>query len=69
VPVSYDELVRKLKNLGFDNPEQGRRGHPIMKRGDFTLHIPNPHGRPIGIGLIKKILEQGNISREDWLSA
>lgn len=68
IPVSHSELIRKLKNLGFDDPEQGSRGHPFMKRGDFTLHIPNDHGRPIDANLITMILRQGNISREEWLS-
>jgi hypothetical protein len=30
--------------------------------------VPNPHRGDISVDLLKKILRQGEISREDWLS-
>lgn len=68
-PVTWNELVRRLHALGFEGPFSGRGPHPIMLRGDIRLVIPNPHRGDISVDLIKKILRQGEIDREDWLSA
>ncbi|MGI0483357.1 type II toxin-antitoxin system HicA family toxin [Geminocystis sp. CENA526] len=65
-PVSWKELVTKLNELGFESPFSGGK-HPQMRRGNVTLIIPNPHKKEISIGLLQRILRQGNISREEWL--
>ncbi|MGA3112807.1 MAG: type II toxin-antitoxin system HicA family toxin [Syntrophobacteraceae bacterium] len=67
-PCSRQELIRKLKQLGFNGPYPGGR-HSYMKRGSFRLTIPNPHGDQIDPVLIKVILRQMKISPEDWLDA
>ena len=46
-PVTWRELVRKLKKLGFEGPYYGGK-HPYMIRGDLVLTIPNPHRKIIG---------------------
>jgi predicted RNA binding protein YcfA (HicA-like mRNA interferase family) len=68
-PVTWKELVRRLHALGFDGPYSGRGPHPIMLRGEVRLVIPNPHRGDISVDLIKKILKQGEIDRDEWLSA
>jgi hypothetical protein len=41
-----------------------------MVKGDVQLTIPNPHGRKdIGVNLLKILLNEAEISREDWLNA
>jgi len=41
-----------------------------MTRGSVVVIIPNPHhGVDIGVTLIKLILSEAGISREEWLSA
>ena len=68
-PVSYRTLIAKLRNLGFDGPHPGRK-HPYMTKGRCVVIIPNPHhGDEIGVTLIKLILSEAGISREEWLSA
>jgi len=38
-----------------------------MTKGDLDLTIPNPHRRKdIGVGLLKKVIEQAGISKEEW---
>jgi len=37
-----------------------------MMKGSLTIHIPNPHRGVIDITLLKKILRQAGLSREDW---
>lgn len=67
-PVSWPELVRRLRALGFDGPCQGGR-HPYMVRGDRVLTLPNPHRQEIGVELLVRILRQAGVAREDWLGA
>jgi len=67
-PVSWTNLVRKLKTFGFDGPYQGGK-HPYMIRGDLVLTIPNPHRTEISVDLLVRILLQAHISREEWALA
>jgi predicted RNA binding protein YcfA (HicA-like mRNA interferase family) len=55
-----------MRELGFEGPFAGGR-HPQMRRGDVTVIIPNPHEGDIGVGLLKRVLQQAGISREEWL--
>jgi len=63
--VKRKDLVRYLKQLGFDGPYSGGK-HQFMIRGDVTLRIPNPHQSDIGKELLARILRQGRIEREEW---
>lgn len=65
-PVSRTELIRRLQALGFAGPFSGGR-HSFMSRGDVDVHVPNPHGADIGVALLKRILRQADVSREEWL--
>ncbi|HEY5552214.1 MAG TPA: type II toxin-antitoxin system HicA family toxin [Opitutaceae bacterium] len=66
-PISRDGLIRRLTRLGWDGPYSGGR-HQIMAKGQVQLTIPNPHGgRDIGVNLLKLILDEAGISREEWL--
>lgn len=64
-PVSWPELVRRLRALGFDGSYRGGR-HPYMVRGDLVLTLPNPHRSEIGTALLVRILRQAGVSRGDW---
>ncbi len=37
-PVSWGDLVKRLRELGFEGPYTGGR-HPQMRRGDITVII------------------------------
>ncbi|OQA13729.1 MAG: hypothetical protein BWY64_03515 [bacterium ADurb.Bin363] len=38
-----------------------------MKKGEKKIRIPNPHSRgDIHISLVKEILRQDGISRDEW---
>ena len=67
-PVSWRELVKRLRRLGFEGPYQGST-HPYMVKGDLVLTIPNPHRKEIGADLLARVLKRGNIPREHWLEA
>jgi len=40
-----------------------------MRKGDLTVDLPNPHKHDIGVGLLKKVLKQAEVDREEWFSA
>lgn len=46
-PIKRNDLVRFLKQLGFQDPYSGGKHH-FMVKGDLTLRIPNPHKGDIG---------------------
>ena len=55
-----------MRELGFEGPLAGGR-HPQMRRGDLTVIIPNPHEGDIGVDLLRRILRQAGVTREEWL--
>ncbi len=48
-PVKRKDLIRALKQTGFDGPHTGGK-HEFMVKGNLRLTLPNPH--------------QGEISRD-----
>ena len=66
-PVSWREMVLRIRKLGFDGPYAGGK-HLYMIKGDLVLTIPNPHRGSISPDLLSRILRQADISREEWLS-
>ena len=67
-PVSWPELVRRLRALEFEGPFRGGR-HPYMVRGNVVLTLPNPHRSEIGPELHVRILRQAGVSRDEWSTA
>jgi predicted RNA binding protein YcfA (HicA-like mRNA interferase family) len=65
VPLSHNDLVRKLKSLGFEGPYPGGK-HLFMIKDDLRLTLPNPHREEIGIDLLRRLMNQGGITREEW---
>ena len=66
VPLSWPELVHKLKLIGFEGPFHGGK-HPYMIKGSFVLTLPNPHRTEISVDLIIRIIRQIGISRDEWI--
>ena len=64
-PISWRNLVKRFRELGFEGPYVGGR-HPQMRRDNVTVIIPNPHEGDIGVGLLRRLLEQAGISRNEW---
>ena len=66
VPLSWPELVRKLRAFGFEGPFHGGK-HPYMIKGSFVLTLPNPHRKEISVDLIQRIIRQIGIPRDEWI--
>lgn len=70
IPVSWQTLVDRLSELGWSGPhkKQGKKRHTYyMAKGAHKLTIPNPHRSDIGVELLKLILKQAGVSRDEWL--
>ena len=68
-PVSYSDLVRRLRSFGWEGPIQGsKHPHMVQPGKKYPLVIPNPHsGKELGVPLLRRILRQAGISRDEWL--
>ena len=64
-PISQRELIRYLKQCGFEGPYSGGK-HPYMEKGSQRVRIPNPHKADISKGLLLEVLRKANITREEW---
>jgi len=68
-PVSRQELIRRLRHLGWSGPYAGGK-HQHMTNGNIQLTVPNLHHRKdIGVNLLKLVLDEAGISRDEWLNA
>lgn len=57
-----------MRQLGWNGPEPGRR-HMVMRKGELTVPIPNPHQGDIDWSLTKRILKEAGLSLEEWEQA
>jgi len=64
-PIKRKDLVRYLRQYGFEGPYSGAK-HQFMKMRDVTIRIPNPHRMDIGVELLSRILKQAIISKSEW---
>ena len=64
-PIKRRELIACLRRLGFTGPFAGGR-HEFMQKGGLSLSIPNSHGTDIGPSLLRQILRQAGIGRDEW---
>lgn len=59
------DLIRALKEFGFDGPFPGGK-HEYLQKGQLKVPIPNPHQGDISVDLLARVLRKANISREEW---
>ncbi|MDI6767753.1 MAG: type II toxin-antitoxin system HicA family toxin [Bacteroidota bacterium] len=64
-PIKRKDLIRLMRKLGFEGPFSGTK-HQFMRKGNLTITIPNPHRSDIGISLVRKILRQAGITKDQW---
>lgn len=64
-PISRRNLIRYLRQLGFEGPYAGSK-HEMMVKGELRLRIPNPHTGDIDRHLLMDLLQQAGISRDEW---
>ncbi len=62
-PVSWQYLVKRLSELGFEIPFSGGK-RPQMRRGNVTLILPNPHKVVNKVQLRKLYLKMVGIAKK-----
>ena len=66
IPVSAKDLISLLQKLGFRRIHQ-KGSHVRMEHPDGRkTTIPVHSGEKIGVGLLRKILRDANISRKEY---
>ena len=65
-PISRTDFIKKMRGLGWEGPRPGAK-HERLFKGDQVLILPNEHIGDIGVGLLRRLLSQAGISREEWL--
>lgn len=65
-PVSYKDLIKRLRMFGFEGPYSGGK-HLYMLKGNLRLTIPNPHRQTISVDLLTRILRQAGITKQEWI--
>lgn len=63
--ISLRNLIRRLRELGFDGPYSGGR-HLFMSQGELKVRVPNPHRGDVSVALLSEILRQAGISSGEW---
>lgn len=67
-PLKVDGVIRKLRKLGFIGPISGgkhlRMVHPETNK---IIPIPMHKGKDVSVGLIREIINEIGISRDEWL--
>ena len=66
----YREIIRRLKNLGFEFHRQAAGSHEIWYNSKVSRYttIPN-HTGDMPEGTLKAILNQAGVSTEEFLNA
>ena len=65
--LSAEELIRILRKMGFEEIRQ-KGSHKYFKHRDGRATVvPIHQGRDIGRGLLRKILREIEVNREDFL--
>ena len=66
-PLKPDEVIRRLRRLGFDGPfPGGRHAHMVHRATGRVIPVPTHRGRDVGVGLIRAILREAGATPEEW---
>lgn len=66
-PVKAEKVIKILIKIGF-KPVRRRGSHVILRREDGRVTVVPVHkGEEIGRGLLRKIIKDAGLSRDDFL--
>ena len=66
-PIDSEKLIRVLERIGFERVRQ-RGSHVFLKHPDGrTTVVPVHKGEDIGRGLLRKIMKDVKLTREEFL--
>jgi hypothetical protein len=68
-PIHRRDLIRKMRNLGWDGPWSGTK-HQVMFKGPRQIPIPNPHGHgEISVSKLRELLREMDVTPQQWHDA
>lgn len=66
-PLPYRKVAKGLRKLGFE-PVRQKGSHVFFRHPDGrTTVVPNHPGEKIGPGLLRKIIRDAGVEREEFL--
>lgn len=66
-PLKASEVIRKLKSLGYHGPiPGGRHVHMVHYETKKVIPIPTHGDKDIGVGLLRKIVQEAGVTIEEW---
>ena len=67
--LSYTEIIRRLRKLGFRFYRQGKGSHELWVRDADGTVVPVPHhkGKKIRKGTVRAIIREVGVSVEDFM--
>ncbi len=66
IPLPPSKIIKILEKFGFIQTSQ-KGSHLILSNGQGKLVIVPIHDKEIGKGLLRKILNEAEIDKEDFL--
>jgi len=67
-PLPASKVIKALEKIGFQQIRQ-KGSHLFMRHPDGrTTIITVHHGEKIGKGMIRKIINDAKITRDEWLN-
>jgi HicA toxin of bacterial toxin-antitoxin, len=65
--IKRRDLISGLRKIGFSGPYSGAK-HQYMLQGTKRVRIPNPHQSDVSVSLLRQILAEADITRDEWES-
>ena len=66
-PLKSRQVIKKLRELGYEGPYPGGRHVRMVKRDSGQIvPIPMHQGKDVSVGLIRAIIRQVGITPEEW---
>lgn len=66
-PIASEKIIRVLERIGFERVRQ-RGSHVFLKHPDGRATVVPVHkGEDIGRGLLRKIMKDAKLTREEFL--
>ncbi|MFH1929674.1 MAG: type II toxin-antitoxin system HicA family toxin [Chloroflexota bacterium] len=67
-PLRPRMVFRKLRRLGFVGPiPGGRHSRMVHPQTGQIIPVPVHQGKDISVGLIRQIIQEVGITREEWI--
>ncbi len=67
-PLKAEEVMKKLRRLGFSGPfPGGKHVRMVHLKKAKIIPVPVHKGKDVSVGLIREIINELGISREEWI--